>query len=139
MEETYVGDLKHMGTQYLVYSLLAFFIMSSKAKNASGLMGIDALRYLCRVDVWEPFLNLLKTGRWDYPEELTPREKEERESRMRKESLQLSQSTENGGGGGVMGLFRGSQRQTAASAIPGDSPMSAASGKVSCVVRRDDL
>ena len=48
---------------------------------------------------------------------------------MRKESYQLSQSTETGnGGGGVLGLFRGSQRQTQAVAGPGSTPMSAASG-----------
>lgn len=86
LEDQYDTNLNHMFYQYLVYSILAFFIMSSKAKNASGLMGLDALKYLIKVDVWEPFLNLLKTGKWEAPEELTPREKDERESRIRKSS-----------------------------------------------------
>ncbi|GMH91587.1 hypothetical protein TrST_g4259 [Triparma strigata] len=90
LQDQYDSNLNHMFYQYVFYSVLAFFIMSSKAKNASGLMGLDALKYLIKVDVWEPFLNMLKTGRWEAPEELTPREKDERESRIRKSSAAAS-------------------------------------------------
>lgn len=103
-----------MFVQYIVFSFLAYIIMSFKAKNASGLMGLDALSYLFRVEFIDPFRTLLSTGKWEV-EDLTPREEEERKSRLRRSSLRASSK----GGSGGSGLAESSAASTLTSSPKG--------------------
>ena len=98
LEDKYIANLQHMFVQYAVFSFIAYVTMSFKAKNASGLMGLDALGYLIRIDFIDPFLSFLSTGHWTV-EDLTPREEEERKSRLKRESLRSSTKGRSGGSG----------------------------------------
>ena len=60
-----------------------------KAKNALGLLGLSALRYLFVETVVEPFRNFFRTGSFTV-EELTPRELEIRQSRRERRKSEMS-------------------------------------------------
>lgn len=89
---SYVYNLQFMFKQYAVYSVLAYFIMSSNSKKASGILGFDAIKYLIRVDFIEPGREFFATGKWQTKEELSNREKAEIK-RRNSEASRLSTAT----------------------------------------------
>jgi ABC-type multidrug transport system ATPase subunit len=108
LEEKYVDNLQFMVQQYVIFGVIAYLVMSMSSKKASGIMGLDAMKYLCRVDCIEPLVAFITTGSWEH-EDLSKREREERDNRLRAKSDRSlmnsgSSQTSNGGGHGPVNI-----------------------------------
>ena len=97
LETRYHEDLKHLMIQYFSYGAAAYLIMKFKSMNVAGLLGLGSLRYLCQVEILEPFQNFIATGKC-VREELTPREFVANERKRAKTKADKVASKKSGNG-----------------------------------------
>ena len=110
LDAEYKENVNQLDRQYICFSLLAYLVMMCKAKGAAGMLGLDSLLYLVRVEFAQPLLAFLSTGKFER-ENLTKREKFVRRQSLGGEASLGSGSGSGGWGGGGGLSFGGGKKK----------------------------